>query len=80
MHHRAQNFIAELFREQGRIKTKHRQQNFIAELFRRHGQTMFNGGRQTRMNYYEKKDAGNEVKYDVPNFNLSNVLMRKKQS
>ena len=35
---------------------------------------MFNGERQIRMHYYGKKDAGNEVTYDVPNFNVSNVF------
>ena len=58
MHHRARNFIPELFREQGKIKTKHRQRKFITELFRGRGQTMFNG---------DKKSG-------VPNFNVSDVF------
>ena len=62
-----------MFRKQGRIKKKHRQQNFIAELFRGRGQTMFNGGRQIRIHYYQK-DERNEVTYDVPNFNVYNIF------
>ena len=73
MHHRARNFIVELFCKQGRIKTKHCQQNFIAGLFCRRGKTMFIGNRKIRIHYNEKNE-GNEVTYNVPNFNISNVF------
>ena len=42
-HHRAQNFIAELFYGRGRIKTQNHQRNFIAELFRGRGRIKFYG-------------------------------------
>ena len=35
---------------------------------------MFNRGRQIRIHYYGTKNARNEVTYDVPNFNVSNVF------
>ena len=35
---------------------------------------MFNRNRKIRIHYYGKKDKGNEVTYDVPHFNVSNVF------
>ena len=41
---------------------------------------MFYGGRKIRMHYYQKKDANNEVTYDVPNYaNAFNVFKRGRE-
>ena len=63
-----------MFREQGRIKTKHVQQKFIAELFRGRGKLCSTEIDKSEYTITEQKDEGDEVTYDVPTFNASNVF------
>ena len=55
-------------------KKKHRQQNFIAELFRDVDKLCSIEEEKSEYTITEQKESGNEVTYDVPNFNVSNVF------
>ena len=74
MHHRARNFIAELFRERGRIKTKHRQKTFSQNFSADVDKLCSTEEDKLECTITKQKDSGNEVTYDVPNFNVSNVF------
>ena len=74
MHHRAQNFIAEVFPKQGQIKksivNKTLLQNYSADVENLCSTDID----KSECTFTQQKDEGNEVTYDVPNFNVSNVF------
>ena len=78
MYHRAQNFIAELFRKRERIRkiivNEYLSQNYSTDV----DELCLSEEERSQCTIKEQKDAGNDVTYDVtydvPNFNVSNVF------
>ena len=63
-----------MFREQGLIKTKHRQQFFSQNYSADVDKICSTDIDKSEYTITEQKDAGNEVTYDVPNFNIYNIF------